>query len=170
MNTTITAIYKIIQSENDKDKNFNLNNYDNRYLFFHGTKAENILGILSQGLKIAPVQAINTGKSYGNGIYLSDNFSCSLGYCSYAPNYIRNNRTIIYNNKRFMFMAEVAVGNTGPNGDTVVVGMTTNFNDYFTTKEGYRIFKISNKNKYGYGIIVAREETNVRIKYLIEIS
>ena len=170
MNATITAIYKIIQSENDKDKNFNLNNYDNRYLFFHGTKVENVLGILSQGLKIAPVQAINTGKSYGNGIYLSDNFSCSLGYCSYAPNYIRNNRTIVYNNKRFMFMAEVAVGNTGPNGDTVVVGMTTNFNDYFTTKEGYRIFKISNKNKYGYGIIVAREETNVRIKYLIEIG
>ena len=32
----ITAIYKITQSVNDK--NFNLNNYDNRYIFFHGTK------------------------------------------------------------------------------------------------------------------------------------
>ena len=64
----ISAIYKITQSVNDK--NYNLNNYDNRYIFFHGTKVENVIGILSQGLKIAPVQAVNTGKSFGYGIYL----------------------------------------------------------------------------------------------------
>ena len=63
INTPITTIYKITESINDK--NFNLNNYDNRYVFFHGTKNENIIGILSQGLKIAPVQAINTGNYFG---------------------------------------------------------------------------------------------------------
>ena len=88
----ITAIYKIIQSVNDK--HFNLNNYDNRYIFCHGTKVENVIGILSQGLKIAPVQAINTGKSLGNGIYLSDNFSYSSGYCVNVPQY-RNNYYIL---------------------------------------------------------------------------
>ena len=69
-----------------------------------------------------------------------------------------------------MFMAEVAVGSILPNGDTVAVNMTMSFDDYFTTNEGYRIFKTSKKVNYGYGIIVAREETNVRIKYLIEID
>jgi hypothetical protein len=163
----ITAIYKITESVNDK--NFNLNNYDNRYIFFHGTKVENVIGILSQGLKISPVQAINTGKAYGTGIYLSDNFTCSLGYCSYMFRNSVNNRNN-FNNKLFMFMAEVAVGQTGQYGDTNVVNMTMNFNDYFLTNEGYRIFKNSQKKKFGYGVIVAHEETNVRIKYLIEIN
>ena len=69
-----------------------------------------------------------------------------------------------------MFMAEVAVGSILQNGDTVAVNMTMNFNDYFITNEGYRIFKTSKKVNYGSGIIVAREETNVRTKYLIEID
>ena len=162
----ITAIYKITESVNDK--NFNLNNYDNRYIFFHGTKVENVIGILSQGLKISPVQAINTGKSFGTGIYLSDSFSCSLDYCSYLFRNFAINRNN-NNNKLFMFMAEVAVGQIGQYNDTNVVNMTMDFNDYFLTNEGYRIFKNSQKKNSVYGVIVAHEETNVRIKYLIEI-
>ena len=129
---------------------------------------ENVIGILSQGLKIAPVQAINTGKSYGNGIYLSDVFSCSLGYC-YHRNVMLNN--IINNDEKiFMFMAEVAVGNIGMNADTHIVNMTMDMNDYYVTDDGCRIFKNKKKLNYGLGIIVAHEETNVRIKYLIEIN
>ena len=166
LKASISAVYKITESENDK--NFNLNKYDNRYLFFHGTKVENVIGILSQGLKIAPVQAINTGKSYGNGIYLSDVFSCSLGYC-YHRNVMINN--IINNDEKiFMFMAEVAVGNIGMNADTHIVNMTMDMNDYYVTDDGCRIFKNKKKLNYGLGIIVAHEETNVRIKYLIEIN
>ena len=52
----ITAVYKITKSVNDR--NFNLKNFDNRYIFFHGTKVENVIGILSQGIKIAPVMLI----------------------------------------------------------------------------------------------------------------
>ena len=205
MNTSISAIYKITQSVNDK--NFNLNNYDNRYIFFHGTKVENVIGILSQGLKISPVQAAFTGSSYGRGIYLSDSFSVSLGYCGYAfggvpsifgrvnprinkkkrfnnNNMINNNLNNVnnniiinddydYSNKLFMFMAEVAVGKTGNqvgnNADTFISNMSMDFNDYFVTNEGYRIFKNSRKNMNG-AVIVAHEETNVRIKYLIEIG
>ena len=145
-----------------------MNKYDNRYLFFHGTKVENVIGILSQGLKIAPVQAINTGKSYGNGIYLSDSFSCSLGYCYHRINMVNNK--LNFDEKIFMFLAEVAVGNVGMNADTNIVHMTMNFDDYYTLDDGCRIFKNLNKINYGFGIIVAREETNVRIKYLIEIN
>ena len=168
-NAQIKAVYKITKSVNDR--NFNLKNFNNRYIFFHGTKVENVIGILSQGLKIAPVQAIYTGASYGVGIYLSDSFSMSLGYCtSYANNY--NYNSMRYSNKRFMFMAEVAVGKVGYNDDTNVSGMGMNFNDYYTTSEGYRIFKSPNNLNYGIGggVIVAHEETNVRIKYLIEID
>ena len=69
-------------------------------------------------------------------------------------------------------MAEVAVGKVGYNDDTNISGMGMSFNDYYTTNEGYRIFKTHNNSYYGVGggVIVAHEETNVRIKYLIEID
>ena len=164
---------EIRRTQKVNNKNFNLNNYENRYIFFHGTNVENIIGILSQGLKIAPVQAINTGNAYGNGIYLSDGFSTSFIYCFHAKNGgLFYNGDINYS-KLFMIMAEVAVGNIGINADTNVVSMNMDFNDYFMTNEGYRIFKNSNKlrnSDSSDSIIVAHEETNVRVKYLIEIE
>ena len=158
---SIRTIYKIIYSKNDK--NFNLNNYQNRYIFCHGTKVENIIGILSQGLKIAPVQAKYTGSAYGHGIYLSDFFSLSLAYC-----YPRNVPS--HKDKVFMFLVEVAVGRIGQNEDTNIVRMNLSFEDAFITNEGYYIFKNSNRINNGGGIIVAHDETNVRIKYLVEIN
>ena len=49
-------------------------------LLFHGTKAENVLGILSKGLIIAPIEAESSGNRYGSGIYLSDQFNKALDY------------------------------------------------------------------------------------------
>ena len=43
----IKNIFKIKDSINDI--NYNPNNFENRFIFYHGTKLENILGILSQG-------------------------------------------------------------------------------------------------------------------------
>ena len=72
--------------------------------------------------------------------------------------------------KIFVFIVEVAVGKIGNYNDTHIVNMTMDFNDYYTAEDGSRIFKNSKKINNGYGIIVAHEETNVRIKYLIEIN
>ena len=160
-NYQISSVYKISQSI--YDKNFNLNNFQNRYIFCHGTKIENVLGILSQGLKNAPVQAVITGKVFGSGIYLSDSFSYSLMYC-----YPLNRKN--YDQKAFMFLVEAAVGTIGENGDTKIAKMDLNFDDAFTTNEGYKIFKNSNNIQNGAGIIVVHDETNVRIKYLVEIN
>ena len=109
-----------------------MNNYQNRYIFCHGTKVENIIGILSQGLKIAPVQAKYTGSAYGHGIFLSDFFSLSLAYC-----YPRN--VLSKKDKAFMFLVEVAVGKIGQNEETNIVRMNLSFEDAFITNEGYYI-------------------------------
>ena len=124
---------------------------------------ENIIGILSQGLKIAPVEAKYTGSAYGHGIYLSDSFNYSLPYC-YSGNRIN------YKDKVFMLLVEVAVGSIGYNQDTHIVNMRLDFSDAFITNEGYSIFKNSSNMKYGNGIIVAHDETNVRVKYIVEIG
>jgi len=40
----------------------------------------NFIGILLQGLRIAPPEAPSTGQMFGKGVYLADMFSKSLGY------------------------------------------------------------------------------------------
>ena len=77
-NKIITNIFEII----DKNENILINNNEKRILLFHGTKTQNMLGILSKGLLIAPVESSSSGSRFGSGIYLSDNFQKCLSYCS----------------------------------------------------------------------------------------
>lgn len=52
-----------------------------RRLLWHGSRATNFGGILSQGLRIAPPEAPSTGYMFGKGIYLADMSSKSANYC-----------------------------------------------------------------------------------------
>src|SRR5689334_5824084 len=44
----------------------------NRVLLWHGSRLTNWVGILSQGLRIAPPEAPKTGYRFGKGIYFAD--------------------------------------------------------------------------------------------------
>ena len=99
---------------------------------------------------------------YGSGIYLSDKFSTSIYYC-----YPRNR---LIDQKAYMLLVETAVGKTGKDEDTYIVSMSMDFDDVFITNEGYGIFKNSKKINVGSSVIVVHDETNVRIKYLVEIN
>ena len=72
----ITNIFQVI----DKNDNKLNNNNEKRILLFHGTKTQNMLGILSKGLLIAPVESESSGNRFGSGIYLSDSFQKCLSY------------------------------------------------------------------------------------------
>ncbi|KAK1253249.1 hypothetical protein MKX07_001326 [Trichoderma sp. CBMAI-0711] len=54
---------------------------ENRRLLWHGSRATNFGGILSQGLRIAPPEAPVSGYMFGKGIYLADMSSKSANYC-----------------------------------------------------------------------------------------
>lgn len=56
----------------------------NKMLLWHGSKLVNFMGILSQGLRIAPVEAFTTGEMFGKGIYFGDTFQKSFGYTGYG--------------------------------------------------------------------------------------
>jgi len=58
-----------------------------------------MIGILGQGLRIAPPEAPNTGYMFGKGIYFADTFQKSATYC-------RGFGT----NTRLMLICEVALG------------------------------------------------------------
>ncbi|KAJ0229909.1 hypothetical protein HA466_0311460 [Hirschfeldia incana] len=53
----------------------------NRMLLWHGSRLTNWVGILSQGLRIAPPEAPVTGYRFGKGVYFADMFSKSANYC-----------------------------------------------------------------------------------------
>nr|XP_032621572.1 poly [ADP-ribose] polymerase 2 isoform X3 [Chelonoidis abingdonii] len=53
----------------------------NRTLLWHGSRLGNWVGILSQGLRVAPPEAPITGYMFGKGIYFADMSSKSANYC-----------------------------------------------------------------------------------------
>ena len=68
-------------------------------LLWHGSRLANYVGILSEGLKIAPYEAPATGYMFGKGIYFADVVSKSANYCK--P---------VSGNKGLMLLCEVALG------------------------------------------------------------
>ncbi|XP_057858020.2 poly [ADP-ribose] polymerase 1 [Cryptomeria japonica] len=56
-------------------------NLQNRMLLWHGSRVTNFVGILSQGLRIAPPEAPVTGYMFGKGVYFADLVSKSAQYC-----------------------------------------------------------------------------------------
>lgn len=71
----------------------------NKKLLWHGSRITNFVGILSQGLRIAPPEAPSSGYLFGKGVYFADMASKSVGYC--CPT----------NNTALILLCEVALGN-----------------------------------------------------------
>lgn len=56
-------------------------------LFWHGSRNENWVSILENGLVLRPTNAVITGKMFGYGIYFADKFRKSLNYTSLSGSY-----------------------------------------------------------------------------------
>lgn len=69
-------------------------------LLWHGSRLTNYVGILSQGLRIAPPEAPVTGYMFSKGVYFADMSSKSANYCF-------TNRD---SNTGIMLLCEVALG------------------------------------------------------------
>ncbi|XP_020591217.1 poly [ADP-ribose] polymerase 1 [Phalaenopsis equestris] len=72
----------------------------NKMLLWHGSRLTNFVGILSQGLRIAPPEAPVTGYMFGKGVYFADLVSKSAQYC-----YVDKKDPI-----GLMLLSEVALG------------------------------------------------------------
>eukprot|EP01018_Ginkgo_biloba_P034176 Gb_33067 [translate_table: standard] len=76
------------------------NKLKNRMLLWHGSRVTNFVGILSQGLRIAPPEAPVTGYMFGKGLYFADLVSKSAQYC-----YTQKQNPV-----GLMLLSEVALG------------------------------------------------------------
>lgn len=87
------------------------------HLFWHGTRRTNLMGILSQGLRIAPPEAPHQGYAYGKGLYFANVSAKSVDYCG-SPYTIES--TVGSSDKKtskkqkknvfYMLLCEVALG------------------------------------------------------------
>lgn len=77
-------------------------------LFWHGSRNENWLSIMEQGLVLRPTNAIRTGSMYGQGIYFADKAGKSLGYTSIRGSYWSNGNS----NVAYLALYDVHLGNT----------------------------------------------------------
>lgn len=70
-----------------------------RRLLFHGSSMTNFMGILAQGLRIAPPEAPATGYMFGKGVYFADLMKKSENYSGGG------------HKTNLMLLCEVALGN-----------------------------------------------------------
>ncbi|ODM89026.1 Poly(ADP-ribose) polymerase pme-5 [Orchesella cincta] len=99
-NVKVRGIYRVQRST--EDFNLNATKVHNRQLLWHGTSAANMLSILHQGIKIAPLNSQISGHLFGKGIYLADMFAKSQKYCRSTD---VNGKT-----RKFMLLCEAALG------------------------------------------------------------
>jgi poly [ADP-ribose] polymerase len=71
-------------NRSDEIKKFK--DFGNKKLLWYGTRMTNYVGILSQGLRIAPPEAPTSGFRYGKGVYFSDMSQKSSCYCNPVNN------------------------------------------------------------------------------------
>lgn len=82
------SVYKI-RHPIDKDEDFNKRSLGNTCYLFHGSNWSNWYSILRNGLKnCSKTKLMTAGAAYGNGIYLSDAASLSLGYGRSGNKYV----------------------------------------------------------------------------------
>uniref|UniRef100_A0AAY4B7G1 Poly [ADP-ribose] polymerase n=1 Tax=Denticeps clupeoides TaxID=299321 RepID=A0AAY4B7G1_9TELE len=76
----VEEVFKIVR-EGEHQRYRPFKDLHNRQLLWHGSRATNYAGILSQGLRIAPPEAPVTGYMFGKGVYFADMVSKSANYC-----------------------------------------------------------------------------------------
>ncbi|CAI8050123.1 Poly [ADP-ribose] polymerase 2 [Geodia barretti] len=78
--TYTLTVKEVFEMEKEgEDENFK--DMGNRQLLWHGSRLTNWVGILSQGLRVAPPEAPVTGYMFGKGVYFADMCSKSANYC-----------------------------------------------------------------------------------------
>jgi poly [ADP-ribose] polymerase len=94
------SVDEIFEVKKDVEEARYRKDISNKQLLWHGSRLTNFVGILSQGLRIAPPEAPVTGYMFGKGVYFADMVTKSANYCF----------TSRENNTGLMLLCEVALG------------------------------------------------------------
>lgn len=96
-------VFKIINKETEAA--FNPKGLKTK-LLYHGSRNENFLSILQNGLKIRPKGVQTTGSMFGDGIYAANKAKKSIGYTSLRGSYWASG----HSNRAYLAIFEFATG------------------------------------------------------------
>lgn len=177
---TILDIFAVErEGENDKFHS----ELENRMLLWHGSRLTNWVGILSQGLRVAPLEAPVTGYMFGKGIYFADMSSKSANYC------FANQK----NNQGLLLLSEVALGDSNelldadysadqlPSGkhSTKGLGQTASDPNNYVALDGVTVpmgpsVKTGVGQKGGYSLLyneyIVYNPAQVQMRYLLRVQ
>src|SRR3990167_925735 len=100
--TFLKNIYAV-ERPNERDNIKKWEKHGNKMLLWHGTKPENVVGILQTGFRIAPADTNHSGAMFGNGVYFADMIEKAWQYSSHW-------RTKYMTKYRYLLLCEVALG------------------------------------------------------------
>lgn len=123
---------------------------------FHGSRNQNILGILQSGLKIKPKSAVHTGSMFGSGIYFAGCSSKSANYCFGFG----GGRDL--SDENFMFLCDVATGKI-KEYDSAQPHLTK-------APYGYNSVKGVKGNSLVHDEYMVYNANQVKVKYIIEFE
>jgi predicted DNA-binding WGR domain protein len=178
VNMKIREMYEINRNGED-DRFAKTKGCGNRQLLWHGSRLTNIVGIISQGLRIAPPEAPKTGYMFGKGVYFANSVSKSANYMY-----------ITAGGSGVIFLCEVALGETYqlkqslfvtdlPQGYHSTWGLgqnTPNVNETSITKEGLIIplGKLVSSGRSGlslmYDEFIVYDVNQIRIRYALVLD
>ena len=153
-----------------------LKNLSNKKLLWHGTRISNYVGILSQGLRIAPPEAPSSGYLFGKGLYFADMSSKSCDYC-----YPVNNIGLILlcevalGNIEKRFSTDYSLPNTMNKGNNSILGVGKIYpsDGIFIEKNLFiPCEKVSVNNEYAVSFdeFIVYDVRQVKLRYLLKIQ
>lgn len=160
------AAYKVINKKTQAKFDKELSNATNKktMLLFHGSRAENWMGIIKSGLLLRP-NAVTTGKLFNNGIYFANDADKSLGYVSGGR---WNNGSA---NDNWIAVYEVHVGKQAKytdlpnrNVDLAIWVPQNGYDSYYADKNIEKRYNLR-KDEF-----IIYDENKCTIKYLIHIK
>lgn len=151
----------------------------NRMLLWHGSRLTNFAGIFTNGLRIAPPEAISSGYYFGKGIYFANMISKSANYCRHQ----------LKNNVGLMLLCEAPLGKMKRFGASVHPNLGSSFNSVigfgqtyldpskticfqnkFNVPLGTPVYDASIQSKLRHDEYVVYDEAQVNIKYLVQVK
>ncbi|KAL4475025.1 hypothetical protein ABPG74_001721 [Tetrahymena malaccensis] len=169
----VLEIYEVNREGEDERYTKDLGNDT---LLWHGSRISNFVGILSQGLRIAPPEAPASGYLYGKGIYLADMFDKSRGYCqgnSEGVNYIMLIQAALGNQNKIQ-QTDYNASNL-PKGTHSCWGWGTLGPEQFIDHNGVKVpsgkpVRTQSKNYMTHNEFIIYKVEQAKIKYLIRFK
>jgi len=180
----IDRIFKI-QRKGEPERMEKWKHLENHYLLWHGSRTSNFIGILAQGLRIAPPEAPCSGYAFGKGIYFADMCKKSLNYTSVQTGYIYSSVNLKHG---FLLLCEVALGNIyethniqymekPPEGYNSTLGKGHTGPDWSTAivlpngvKVPYRNSVVPSIGAMANNEYIVYDVSQVRMRYLLEVK